>query len=241
MLEAESISARYGRIEALRSVDISVATGAVHVLLGRNGAGKTTTIMTLAGVLECTDGRISLADEDITKMHPWKRARLGIAVVPEGKRIFRQRTVQQNLVLGGFWKHRGKALDAAIDAALDRFPILADRRSQPAGALSGGQQQMLAIAQALVPGPSILLLDEPSAGLAPDLVHQMLHDLAEWAADGLGVLLVEQRVDEALRIADWVTVLDFGEVQFSGDPSALASSTILERIYLGDSSTQVTK
>ncbi len=234
LLEAEGISAGYGDLQVLWNVSLTVDRGAVSVLLGRNGAGKTTTLRAIAGLNRITDGRLRLHGEDVTAVPTHTRVRRGIGMVQEGKQIFRRRTVQENLLLGGYALGlRRKALYTRCDEVYQRFPMLQGRASTTAGSLSGGQQQMLAIAQALLARPEVLMLDEPSAGLAPTIVKDVFETVVELSRDGLGVLLVEQAVEDAVRVADRVTVLDVGRVVVAGSADQAGDAAVIRDAYLG--------
>jgi branched-chain amino acid transport system ATP-binding protein len=233
-LETVRICSGYGDLQVLREVSVRVWPARVSVLLGSNGAGKTTTLRTVSGLNQATAGSVRLFGKDVTKLTPSERVRLGLAYVMEGKRLFHRRTVEENLLLGGYGKVRGRrALRRQAGAVYERFPVLCERRRSRANELSGGQQQMLAIAQALMAQPRVLLLDEPSGGLAPIVVKQVLAIVDELKADGLGVLLVEQAAEEALRIADHVTVLDVGRVVIDKPAAEIESAAEIHHAYLG--------
>jgi branched-chain amino acid transport system ATP-binding protein len=233
-LEAAGICAGYGDLQVLRDVTVRAWPGKLSVLLGSNGAGKTTTLRTVSGLNQVTAGAVTLFGQDVTKLSPADRVRLGLAYVMEGKRLFHRRTVEENLLLGGYTKVRGRRnLRRQAGRMYERFPVLGERRRSRAGELSGGQQQMLAIAQALMAEPRILLLDEPSGGLAPIIVKQVLGIVDELKADGLGVLLVEQAAEEAVRIADHVTVLDVGRVVIDKPADQIADVSEIQHAYLG--------
>lgn len=214
LLSVESLAAGYGDLTVLWDISLMVRPGQATVVLGRNGAGKTTLLSTIAGILKPTAGRIEFGGTSITKWSAPRRTKGGIALVQEGKRVFRRRTVEENLMLGGHTMPRSGLADAAQEA-YEHFPILADKRHIPAGSLSGGQQQMLAIAQALMPKPRLLMLDEPSAGLAPVIVDDVLATVERLKKQGMAILLVEQLVDKALSVADEVAVIEQGKVSIS--------------------------
>ena len=208
------------------------------MVLGRNGAGKTSLMSAIAGLLpNVRTGTISIGERDVTAMPAHKRAAAGIGLVQEGKRVFRNRTVEENLLLGTYsakgWSMRSAARKQALAAAFDRFPVLQEKRSDRAGGLSGGQQQMLAIAQALAADPSVLLLDEPSAGLAPAIRTEVFETARGLRDEGLAVVVVEQLVDVALDVADSVAVLDSGRIVSSGQPAQYRDGQLLQEIYLG--------
>lgn len=232
-LEIKDLDTGYGELRVVRGLSLSCNAGEITALLGRNGAGKTTTLSAVAGLLPVTAGTIELFGEAQTGT-PAKRVLNGLALVQEGKRVFRARTVEENLRLGGFVNRGNRGfIDAGIARAYERFPILKEKRNQAAGMLSGGQQQMLAIAQALMPEPRVLMLDEPSAGLAPAIVEEVFGEIATLKKEGLCVLLVEQLIDNSLAIADRVAVLDHGAITIDTEVNALESWDVLRESYLG--------
>lgn len=236
LLAIEGLTAGYGDIGALWDLSLSVRAGEITVLFGRNGAGKTTALSTIAGILKATAGSIRLNGKEITSAPVHRRVRLGLALVQENKRIFRQRSVEENLRLGGFWRYpKKRELLAAMDREFERFPILNERRQLPASALSGGEQQMLAISQALLAEPSVLMLDEPSAGLAPEIVSRVLKAISDLKEQGLGILLIEQLVHQSLQIADQVTVLELGRLAMSKPASEVKGASDIEAVYFGTS------
>ena len=233
MLQLEAINAQYGAINALRDISLSVAEGELVALIGANGAGKTTTLSTIVGVLRPSRGHICFLDEEITGLPPESILRKGIAMVPEDRDIFPALTVEQNLRLGAFIRRdrREYARDLAEMCAL--FPILEERLGQSAGTLSGGEQQQLAIARALMSHPKLLVLDEPSLGLAPKLVDQVFALIGRLHRDGMTILLVEQNVSQTLRIADRAYLIRMGQVEASGTAAELAHKVDVESAYLG--------
>jgi branched-chain amino acid transport system ATP-binding protein len=234
VLEAVGISSGYGDLQVLRGVSVRVWPGRISVLLGSNGAGKTTTLRAVSGLNRASSGTVRLLGHDVTTMAPSERVRLGLGFVMEGKRLFHRRTVEENLLLGGYTKLRSRrGLRHRAAAMYERFPVLGERRGSRAGELSGGQQQMLAIAQALMAQPRVLLLDEPSGGLAPIVVKQVLAIVEELKTDGLGILLVEQAAEQAVRIADHVTVLDVGRVVIDRPAHEVADVSEIRSAYLG--------
>ena len=233
-LEALQVCAGYSDLQVLRDVTVRVWPGKLSVLLGSNGAGKTTMLRTVSGLNQATAGTVRLFGKDVTKLDPSERVRLGLAYVMEGKRLFHRRTVEENLLLGGYPQGGGRrGLRRRADLMYERFPVLGERRRSRAGELSGGQQQMLAIAQALMAEPRVLLLDEPSGGLAPIIVKQVLSIVDELKADGLGILLVEQAAEDSVRIADHVTVLDVGRVVIDKPAGQITDVTEIQHAYLG--------
>jgi len=237
VLEVEHLVAGYGDLRAVWDLSLRVHRGRVTVVLGSNGAGKTTALGAVAGIVRQMGGSIRFLGEDIESLSAPQRAARGLAFVQEGKRVFRERTVEQNLRIGGwtFARPRRRKIDAAIAVAYERFPILAERRRAKAGSLSGGQQQMLAIAQALIPEPKVVMLDEPSAGLAPIVLAEVLRVVAELRDEGYGVLLVEQLVDTAMSVADDVVVIERGRVAYSGPAAGMENTDVIRRAYLGQS------
>ena len=232
LLELRGIESGYGDLRVIRGVSMSIPTGSVEVILGRNGVGKTTLLSTIAGLLPTSKGSVTLLERSVGGYSSYRRSAAGISLVQEGKRIFRRRTVWQNLMLGTHsLKISRPERQQLCREVLDLFPALRQRTGERADGLSGGQQQMLAIAQALASRPKILLLDEPSAGLAPTIVDELFARLRTLADDGLTILLVEQLADKALAIADHVTVLDRGQVVTSGAAESFEDVTKLEAAY----------
>lgn len=232
MLRVDNLKVRYGEIEALHGVDLAVGPREIVALVGANGAGKSTTLAAICGLASPSAGRVTFAEQDITGRPAEQISRLGMALVPEGRRVFANLTVAENLLLGGA-AHLGSQLRARQEELLDRFAILRSRCRQKAGDLSGGEQQMLAIARALMSKPKLLLLDEPSLGLAPRMIDRVFDLIAELRQSGLTILLVEQNVALALEIADTATVLANGEVALTGSASEIASSDLVRQAYLG--------
>ena len=232
VLRIESLSAGYGRTEVLRDVTLGVPAGSVAALLGPNGAGKTTLLRTAAGLLRPSAGSVQLNGTDVTKRRPAERSRGGLCLIPEGRGIFPNLTVRENLVLQ---VPRGRK-DAALDDALEAFPVLKERLGQVAGTMSGGQQQQLALSRCYLAAPAVVLLDEVSMGLAPKVIDDIFEALRKLAAKGVALLLVEQYVHRALEMADVVYLLNRGQVTFSGPPSELDEDELM-RGYLGASLT----
>ena len=231
MLEVKDLVVHFGVINAIKSVSFEVNEGEIVTLIGANGAGKTTTLRALAGLKKPTSGTIRLEGADITGLSAQDRVRRGMSQVPEGRRIFPDLTVLENLELGAFLRKDVVASD--FDSVYDRFPILAERRKQLAGTLSGGEQQMLAMGRALMAKPRVLLLDEPSMGLAPLLVQEIFDIIVHINQAGTTVLLVEQNANIALQIANRAYVLETGSVVLSGPAAELAATDEIKRAYLG--------
>jgi len=229
LLELRGLCSGYGRTEVVRGVDLNVPEAATVVMLGANGAGKTTLLKTIAGLLPVTAGTIRFQGSPIERLGAHGRARRGVCLIPEGRGIFRRLTVRENLLVqadpGG--------LRAAIDRAAALFPILRDRLDQPAGTLSGGQQQMLALARAFVTGAPLILSDELSMGLAPVVVDDIFEALAALRREGRSLLLVEQYVERAVAVADYVYILGKGEVVFAGEPAECTSGAVFARYLEG--------
>ncbi len=233
LLRVTGVTAGYGRIEALHGVDLVVNTSETVCLIGRNGAGKSTLLKTIAGLLRPSAGQILLDGEEITGWPIQRRARSGIALVPEGRRVFEPLSVHDNLLLGGHGQQR-QLLAASLDDVYTRFPHLAERRNQIAGTLSGGEQQMLAIGRALMSGPSVILLDEPSLGLAPRAVDEVVHIISAMAGGSAGILVVEQNPQVAFRIAGRGYLLERGAVTTSGPSGSLRVDARVRAAYLGN-------
>jgi branched-chain amino acid transport system ATP-binding protein len=232
-LRVEGLSVSYGRTEALRGIDLAVEPGQVVCLIGANGAGKTTAMRALSGLVRPRAGRIVFDGADITFWPPHRIAAAGLRQVPEGRQIFAELTVAENLTLGA-WTLSDRAETARRrSAVLDRFPRLSERAGQLAGSLSGGEQQMLALGRALMGGPSLLLLDEPSMGLAPLLVEEIFAIVAALKAEGTTILLVEQNASAALDVADYAYVLETGRIVLSGPAADVAGNPAVLAAYLG--------
>ncbi|HYB73130.1 MAG TPA: ABC transporter ATP-binding protein [Candidatus Sulfotelmatobacter sp.] len=232
MLEVSDLHAGYGRVEVLRGLSFSVARGEIVVLIGPNGAGKTTMLKTLAGLLPVRGGSIMFEGRDVSGTPAHRLVRAGIALIPEGRLVFPDQTVRDNLRLGAYGR-RGNGVDADIERHFDRFPVLRERQRQLAGTLSGGEQQMLAIARGLMARPRLLLLDEPSLGLAPRLVREVFEVLPRLRDDGITLLLVEQMATLALAIADRGYVLERGGIVLEGRGRDLLGDPAVARAYLG--------
>ena len=229
LLEVRGLRAGYGRTEVLRGVDLTVPEGATVVLLGPNGAGKTTLLRTLAGLLPATAGEIRFRGETLRRLSAHRRARQGVCLIPEGRGIFRRLTVRENLVV----QADAGGVAAAVDRAAALFPILGERLDQPAGTLSGGQQQMLALARAFVTGAPLILADELSMGLAPVVVDDIFAVLGALRREGRSLLLVEQYVERAVAVADYVYILGKGHIVFAGEPAECTSGAVFARYLEG--------
>jgi branched-chain amino acid transport system ATP-binding protein len=235
MLVIEDLHVRYGAITALRGISISVQTGELVALIGVNGAGKTTTLMTVAGVLKPVQGSIAFEGESISGQAPETLVRKGLALVPEGRGIHPKLTVEESLRLGGFVNRNSARLKADMEEMCTLFPILGERLKQASGTLSGGEQQQLAIARALMSRPKLLMLDEPSLGLAPALVDQIFELVDHLHQTGVTILLVEQNVDRTLDIVDRAYLLSTGQVEAEGTPDELRKHIDIASVYLGGS------
>lgn len=240
MIEARDLSVSYGPVTAVRNVDLEVRDGEVLAILGRNGAGKTTTMKALAGLLPVSGGRIVHDTTDVSELSAEERVRRGIVLVPEGRGVFADLTVRENLRMGAYHRRRpARALRDDIDRVTTQFPRLTERLDQRAGSLSGGEQQMLAIARGMLSEPSVLMIDEPSLGLAPVIVDQLYGFLGSLASTGVTLLIVEQYVHIALGIADRAYVLDKGEIALEGTAEELQASPDLINTYLANESVPV--
>jgi branched-chain amino acid transport system ATP-binding protein len=233
VLEVTDLRAGYGRIEALHGVSLHVDAGEAVTIIGSNGAGKTTLLKTIAGHLRPTAGRVVLAGEDISHWTPERRTRAGIGLVPEGRQVFPGLPVIDHLLLGAYTRRRDAAVRSDLDHMLDLFPILRERSRQLAGTLSGGQQQLMVIARALMSRPKVLLLDEPSLGLAPLAVHEVVDKLTQLVGEGTTLLLVEQNARAAFQVASRGYVLTRGEVIAEDDVTALQADPRVQEAYLG--------
>ena len=231
LLEVSGLVSRYGRIEALKGIDLAVAEGELLALVGGNGAGKTRLLRAIAGV-QPAEGRVRFAGEDISAMPAARRVRAGIAQVPEGRQVWGPMPVEDNLALGGYTRSAAEVAEG-IERAYAMFPILKEKRRQPAGTLSGGQQQMLAIARALMSKPRLLLLDEPSMGLAPLLVQEIFATVKRLKAAGTTIFLVEQNASAALAIADRGYVMETGRITMQDSGPALLADERVKAAYLG--------
>lgn len=233
LLEVKDLQVYYGVIQALKGISFEVNEGEIVTLIGANGAGKTTTMQSIIGLIPSRHGTVVFDGQDITKTPCHKIVRSGLAQVPEGRRIFQELTVYENLLMGGFSQKDQSALKEDIENIYERFPRLAERKGQIAGTLSGGEQQMLAIGRAMMSRPKLLLLDEPSMGLSPILVDQVFDIIKQLRDDGTTILLVEQNAGKSLAISNRAYVLELGEIVLSGTGAELAASDKVKEAYLG--------
>jgi len=233
ILKLEELAVSYGSIRALKGIDIKVGNGKIVALLGSNGAGKTTTLKALSGMVPVESGKIKLLDEDITNVNPEKITKMGMVQSPEGRQVFPDITVEENLNIGAFTVKSKKEINENFKKVYQYFPILQERKKQLAGTLSGGEQQMLAIGRALMASPKILLLDEPSLGLAPLIVADIFKIIKEINDTGTTILIIEQNALQTLKIADYAYVLEIGEIKMEGVASELIQDKRLIEAYLG--------
>jgi branched-chain amino acid transport system ATP-binding protein len=233
LLSVTNLVTAYGKIEALRGVSLEVAEGSITCLLGPNGAGKTTLLFTTAGVLRPRSGTIQFAGKDITGRAPHSIVRSGVALVPENRLVFPQMSVIENLRAGAYQRSGAGEIEADIERLMQRFPRLRERAGQDAGTLSGGEQQMLAVGRALMSRPKLLLMDEPSLGLAPLVVEEIFRIIGDLNRDGTTILLVEQNAYMALQVARHFYLIEQGKITFSGDPGSLEQDEVIRRAYLG--------
>ena len=233
MLKIEDLKVHYGVIEALKGISLEINDGEIVALIGANGAGKTTTMHTISGLIKPTSGSIELDGKELTKIKADKIVSLGLAQVPERRRVFAEQTVEENLELGAYTRKDKAAILEDLKMVYRRFPRLEERKKQLAGTLSGGEQQMLAMGRALMAKPSIILLDEPSMGLSPLLVKEIFSIIKDINAQGVTVFLVEQNAKMALDIADRAYVLENGKIVLSGTGKELANSPEIKKAYLG--------
>ena len=233
MLKIDSLAVRYGGIQALRGISMDVPMGRIVTLIGANGAGKSSTLRSVAGLVKTKTGTITWKGRDITRLLPEDVLAAGIALCPEGRRIFPQLTVLENLRLGGYTRRDRSALEASIEKSFALFPRLKERSWQPGGTLSGGEQQMLALARALMSDPELIMMDEPSLGLAPLLVEEVFDIIREINKEGKTVLLVEQNAFSALKVADYAYVLEVGAISLEGRGRDLLKDPRVIAAYLG--------
>jgi branched-chain amino acid transport system ATP-binding protein len=233
MLEVIDLVTAYGKIEALKGVSLHVDSGRITCLLGPNGAGKTTLMMSIAGILQPRRGSIRLGGDELVGLSPAKIVSKGVALVPENRLVFPQMSVRENLLAGAYQRRGHAEIGHDVERMYARFPRLKERREQLAGTLSGGEQQMLAVARALMSRPRVLLMDEPSLGLAPMIVAEIFGIIGELNRDGTTIFLVEQNAHMALQVAHQFFLMEQGRVTFQGTPGQLAEDEVIQRAYLG--------
>jgi len=233
MLELQSIESFYGKIQALNGITLEVPEGGIVAILGANGAGKSTTLKTISGLIQPLRGQILFQGQPIHKSEPHQIVRLGICQVPEGREIFMGLTVQENLKMGAFTRSDGKAVQNDLERIFRSFPILKERAKQQAGTLSGGEQQMLAIARGLMSNPKLMLLDEPSLGLAPLMVEEIFRIITEINKEGVTILLVEQNANMALQTAEYGYVMETGTIALHDSAENLIQNDYVRKVYLG--------
>lgn len=233
LLSVDNIETFYGNIQALKGISFQVPMGSIVTLLGANGAGKSTTLKSISGLVPPAHGRVMFMGQSIGGLASERIVRMGIAHVPEGRELFPELTVLENLRMGAYTRRDKQEIQATLERVYTHFPILAERRSQLAGTLSGGEQQMLAIGRALMARPKLMLLDEPSLGLAPKLVEEIFRIIREIHGSGTTVLLVEQNANKALSIADYGYVLETGKIALAGDSQELLRNDHVRQLYLG--------
>lgn len=234
MLEVDDLDVSYGPVKVVKGISLRVDRGEMVAVLGANGAGKSSTLLAIAGAIKVVSGVIKLQGEDVTTLPPERMVRLGLAMVPETRNVFPDLTVMENLKLGAFTQRNNKAVEAEdLEKMLTIFPILSERADQAAGTLSGGEQQMLVIARAMMSHPRILLLDEPSLGLAPTMVDRIFEMIVRLKNTGLTILLVEQNASKALEVADRAYVMRLGEIAASGSVGDIGTAYNLKALYLG--------
>ncbi len=233
MLKVQDLVVRYGMIEAIKGISFEVPDGEIVTLIGANGAGKTTTLHSVSGLIKPVSGQVMLDGEDLTKIPAHKIVAKGLSQVPEGRRVFAQQTVEENLKLGAYLKRDKEEIMKSLDYVYELFPRLKERRTQLAGTLSGGEQQMLAMGRALMAKPRLIMMDEPSMGLAPILVDHIFDIIKSLHQNGATILLVEQNAQAALSVADRAYVLETGKVVMSGTGRELLASDQIKKAYLG--------
>jgi branched-chain amino acid transport system ATP-binding protein len=233
MLELKSIESYYGNIQALKGITLEVSGGGIVAILGANGAGKSTTLRTISGLIQPQRGQIIFQEKPIHRIPPHRIVRMGICQVPEGRDIFMGLTVQENLKMGAFTRNDGKGIQTDLERIYTSFPILKERVRQQAGTLSGGEQQMLAIARGLMSNPRLMLLDEPSLGLAPLMVEEIFRIITEINNEGVTILLVEQNANMALQIAQHGYVMETGSIALDDSAENLIKNDYVRKVYLG--------
>jgi branched-chain amino acid transport system ATP-binding protein len=234
MLEVKDLEVSYGKIVAVKGISFSVEQGQIVSLIGTNGAGKTTTLRTISGLLRPSGGEITFMGQRIDRVPAHDIVTMGLAHSPEGRRIFPRLSVEENLLLGAFARNDHSAIRKDLDAAYELFPILGERRKQPAGTFSGGEQQMLAMGRAMMSKPKLLMLDEPSMGLSPIMMKRIMSTVTELQRQGTTILLVEQNAQAALKRADYGYVLEVGQIVLSGSGSELLVNDDVRKAYLGE-------
>jgi len=233
LLNVNNIRYSYGNIEVLKGISLEIKEGQIVALIGANGAGKTTTLKAISGILPITSGTITLNGVDISRRKAHMIIKYGMAQVPEGRQVFSELSVLDNLILGGYTIKDKRIMNERIDRMLECFPRLKERKKQEAGTLSGGEQQMLSIARALISNPKLLLMDEPSMGLSPKLVIQVFDIISDLKSQGITILLVEQNAYMALKIADYAYVIQIGEIVISGTGNEMVANDKVRKAYLG--------
>ena len=234
MLEVDNVSVNYGAVRAVHSVSLSISEGEIVTLLGPNGAGKTSMLSAIIGLVPVAEGTVSFEGQNINRLDTESRVARGITVTPEGRHVFANLTVEENLILGAAIRRDADGVARDLETYLDMFPILRERFKQSGGSLSGGEQQMLAVVRALMSGPKLLMLDEPSLGLAPQIVDQIFKLISGLRDHGLTLLVVEQNAQEALKFADRAYILSSGNLEFAGTAEELRTSTDLMKAYIGE-------
>ena len=234
ILEVTGLNVRYGGVVAVRGIDLSLELGRIEVILGANGAGKTSSLRAISGQLRQEAGKITWDGKDISRWPSYKVARAGLVLVPEGRKVFAPLSVHENLLLGGYVKHSESRREHLLKEVLDLFPILGQRSRQPAGLLSGGEQQMLALGRAMMSSPKVILMDEPSMGLAPVVVDAVMDAIADISSTGIGVLMVEQNAMAALRVARSAVVMERGHLTLAGSAAEMRKHPDVVKAFLGD-------
>jgi branched-chain amino acid transport system ATP-binding protein len=234
ILEVTGLHVRYGGVVAVRGIDLSLDLGRIEVILGANGAGKTSSLRAISGQLRQEAGKIIWDGADISRWPSYKVARAGLVLVPEGRKVFAPLSVHENLLLGGYVKHSESGRERLLKQVLELFPILGQRSRQPAGLLSGGEQQMLALGRAMMSAPKVILMDEPSMGLAPVVVDAVMDAIADISSTGIGVLMVEQNAMAALRVARSAVVMERGHLTLTGSATEMRSHPDVVKAFLGD-------
>ncbi len=233
MLTVKGLESGYGEMQVLWGVDLEVKKKSITTVLGPNGAGKSTTLKTIFGIIKPWKGVVQFDGKDVTNLRPHKKVEIGMTLVPEGRHLFPNMTVHENLILGAYTKRAEEKKDESLELVYSLFPVLKERERQKAGTLSGGEQQMLAIARALMTNPKLILMDEPSQGLAPKLVKEVFETIVKMKDEGLTILLVEQNVYASLEISDYAYVLHEGKIAFGGSVEEVKESEEIKKAYLG--------